>query len=426
MDEATRELARREDPEVRADLARRHLRGGEPEAALETLGAAARADPAEVHALRCEALCELERFPQAAAVARAARRLDPLALAEGLLARLRDALAPALRSAPAARGEEGEAPRWERLLPLAALGPVSAELLAEAACSSSPLERQVAALHEAHAPGLTADPDPLTRALAQEGRARALTPSERLAQLAGADGPTRLVLAHDPSLEQALAGDANPMIRYVAQGSPPAPPLPREPMPTRLFSAHGRDFQTGTFLSLEGSTELRLRALTQASLRLIDELLGGAFPWAVRGRGYGLGRPSDAPLGDLPERVELIGRLGLLPFALTLGRGHMFDVLAPEGEEGEDPDAPLVRFFASDLSRHPARLEAGPDHPQLYAQLLSRYPPGKPLPPPPADLLAAAEARYSSVGARALARFVELAQQPPRRPRRGPKDPFRT
>ena len=72
MDEATRELARQEDPEVRADLARRHLRGGEPEAALEALGAYGRGDPAEVHALRCEALCELVRYEEAAALARAA------------------------------------------------------------------------------------------------------------------------------------------------------------------------------------------------------------------------------------------------------------------------------------------------------------------------------------------------------------------
>ncbi len=205
-----------------------------------------------------------------------------------------------------------------------------------------------------------------------------------------------------------------------------SPPLPREPLPTRLFSAHGRDFQTGTFLALEGSTELRLRALTHGSLRLVDELLAGAFPWQVRGRGYGLGRPGDAPEGDLPERVELVARLGLVPFPLSLGRGHMFDVLVPEEGEEDDLDAPLVRFFASDLSRHPARLEAGPDHPLLYAQLLSRYPPGKPLPAEPRDLLDAAEERYSAVGARALALFVEEAQQPPRRPRRGPQDPFRT
>jgi len=418
MDEATRELARQEDPEVRADLARRHLRGGEPEAALDALGRVDPADPAEVHALRCEALCELVRYEEAAASARAARRLDPAAVAEGLLERLANELT-LVHVTTAPRG-------WRTLLSLACLGPTSADLLEDSVVSASPLERQVAALHEEHAPRLVADPDPLVRALSYEARSRGLSPPERAALLEGADAPARLVLAHDPTLWPALREDRNPLIRYVAQGSPSAPPLPREPLPTRLFSAHGRDFQTGTFLSVEGSTELRLRAMTHSSLALIDQLLAGAFPWQVRGRGYGLGRPSDAPEGDLPERVELVARLGLLPFELSLGRGHMFDVLAPEEDEGDDLDAPLVRFFASDLSRHPARLEAGPDHPLLYAQLLSRYPPGKPLPPEPGDLLEAAEERYSAVGARALARFVEQAQEPPRRPRRGPKDPFRT
>ena len=320
----------------------------------------------------------------------------------------------------------GEPPRWLTLLPLAFLGPASADLLDECVDSTNPLERQVAALHEEHAPRLVADPDPLVRALSCEARARALPPAQRAGLLEGAEGPTRLVLAHDPTLWPLLRADPDPLIRYVAQGSPSVPPLPREPLPTRLFSAHGRDFQTGTFLALEGSTELRLRALTHGSLRLVDELLAGAFPWQVRGRGYGLGRPGDAPEGDLPERVELVARLGLVPFPLSLGRGHMFDVLVPEEGEEDDLDAPLVRFFASDLSRHPARLEAGPDHPLLYAQLLSRYPPGKPLPAEPRDLLDAAEERYSAVGARALALFVEEAQQPPRRPRRGPQDPFRT
>ncbi|MGE0713666.1 MAG: hypothetical protein AB7N76_33985 [Planctomycetota bacterium] len=427
MDQRTRELERAaEDADALLEAAARRLRGGDAAEALALVGAEA---GAHACALRAEALAALARFPEAALAARAARRHDSDALGSATLARI----AAGLLAAPVA----ADAHPALRLVPLAWLGEASAGELAVAARAEDPLLRAAAAGHEAHAEGLAQDPDPLVRARAWEGMARALPSEARAGLLAQEvespldDGLRRLALAAEPTLAAALAADPLPLVRYLAQGAPSAPEMPREPVPTRLFSAHGRDFQTGAFLALGSSTELRLRVLTEGTLELVDALLGARFPWRVRGRGYGLAKPGDAPTGDLEDRVALLQAAALLPFRLEFGRGHMFDVLevggGDEGDGARDLDEVLVRFLASDLTRHPARMEAGPDHPLLYARLLSRYVPGRPAPRDPSDLLAAAEAVYSPTGVAALARFVELAERP-RRPRRGsgPQDPFRT
>ncbi|MBL4846220.1 MAG: hypothetical protein JKY65_11885, partial [Planctomycetes bacterium] len=236
-----------------------------------------------------------------------------------------------------------------------------------------------------------------------------------------------------------LRGHDQPMVRHLAQGSPPLPAFPREPIPTRLFSAHGQDFHTGTFLSapvLDSSTEARLCLLTPATLELINHLFADAFPWSVRGRGYGLALPASAARGELQERVALLNTIELLPLQLRLGQGHMFDIIWGQKPESEDPPAEdppaesLARYLAADLCRHPARVPtrvpAETAENLVYARLLAAFRPGKEPPSQSwtAGVLTEAAASYSAVGLAALEQFVEWGGQPPRGARR--RDPYRT
>lgn len=426
MDRDTRARARATDagPEELLELARRHLRSGEPEAALARLEDQD-LPGAEPWELRTRAEAALGRWSEAARAARRARCCDPSALPPELLSEVRAGLREAPFGNELSSGELGFLLR-ERAWLLSWLGGAGHEL------GEHTTEHALLAGHEEWAAEFLDHPDPLVAARALQGLALAEGAGalERLAPPADrGHAPQALALAVFQSCAPALRDHAQPLVRHLAQGSPALPVFPREPIPTRLFSAHGKDFQTGSFLSapvLDASSEARLRLLTPGTLDLIDLLCEGAFPWRVRGRGYGLALPAASPRGELQDRVELLNTLELLPLQLRLGQGHMFDVMAGQKEDpAEDPlEESMARYMAADLCRHPARIEAGPEHPLVYARILASYRPGKEVAEPPRDLLDQAAARYSSIGASALEQFCEWGGQPPRRAAR--RDPYRT
>lgn len=437
MDRDTRERARATDagPEEHLELARRHLRSGDPQAAL-TLLEEASLPGVEAHELCARAQVALGRWPEAARAARQARCADPTALPEDLLAELREGLLlmaePPNGPSSSRESQEVALDAWtrERTWLLSWLGG-SGQELTFGARGASP-EPALLAGHEDWAPEFLGHPDPLVAARALQGLAlaegaQALTrlapPTDRL------HAPQALALAAFESCAGALRDHPQPLVRHLAQGAPELPAFPREPIPTRLFSAHGQDFQTGSFLSapvLDASSEARLRLLTPETLDLIDLLCEDAFPWRVRGRGYGLALPSSVPRGELQDRVELLNLTELLPLQLRLGQGHMFDVMrGQKDDDSEDPfEESLARYMAADLCRHPARIDAGPEHALIYARVLAAYRPGKDLAEPPRELLRLAAERYSSIGASALEQFCEWGGQPPRRAAR--RDPYRT
>jgi hypothetical protein len=435
VDRDTRERARAADagPEEQLDLARRHLRSGEPRAALERLEGADLVD-VEAWELRTRAELALGRWTEAARAARQARCADPGALPEELLAEVRAGLKEEhdpVEPSPSAAAREAAAEAWarERAWLMSWLGGSAEEL------RSLTQEHAVVAGHHEWWPEYLDHSDPLLSARARQGLALAQG-AAALEHLAPAGdrlhAPQALALAIFPSCAGALRDHAQPLVRHLARGAPPLAAFPREPIPTRLFSAHGKDFQTGSFLSapvLDASSEARLQLLTPETLDLIDLLCGEAFPWRVRGRGYGLALPSASPRGELQDRVDLLNTLELLPLQLRLGQGHMFDVMSGQKDEGtagdEDPfEESLARYMAADLCRHPARIEAGPEHALIYARILGAYRPGKEPEEPPRDLLGLASERYSSIGASALEQFCEWGGQPPRRAAR--RDPYRT
>lgn len=464
MDRDTRTSARDGDlePEARLELARRHLRASEPLRALRLLeeGDAVGAEASEVAHLQARAQAGLGRWRSAAQAARRARLGDPEAVPAALLEQLRvrlDALdplqpdpplserslaeaSPAGVSPPGASSLEpssAEELRAEQLWLRSWLGGDPGPLLALTDDARDWARLVLAAGHEALAPELIAHSDPFVRARAQEG----LALREGAAALGAlpAPGPERelraLALAAFGPCAPGLRSDPQPLVRYRAEGSPELAVFPREPMPTRLFSAHGQDFQTGTFLAapvLDASSEARLRLLTPSTLALIDRLCGEAFPWRVRGRGYGLARPQGLPEGELEARVALLNLLEVFPLRLRLGRGHMFDILSEReaSEAADPPEEVLARYLGADLCRHPARLDGGPEHPLIYARALALFRPTKEResPPPAPELLEpilrAADARYSSVGQAALRHFVAWRGDPPRQQRR--RDPYRT
>lgn len=229
-----------------------------------------------------------------------------------------------------------------------------------------------------------------------------------------------------PDVLAALRQDESPYVRFMARtGGVGARPLaPPEPTATRLFGAHGPDFETGLFVSFETSYLARLAFFEVRVFRAIDALLGGQGPRMIAfGGTYGLGYGRDQVRGDVHDRVEAVNASGLLPFALEVSGPRPFDHL--DGRAPSDmlsaADERLARRLARDLGGHPARTpvrgraaEAAPPPghgDQLHHRILRLFPPGR----VPADdvlgpLLDEARADYGPVGFRALERFVTKAQ----------------
>jgi hypothetical protein len=219
-----------------------------------------------------------------------------------------------------------------------------------------------------------------------------------------------------------LRDDPSAYVRFMARtGGRGARPLdPPEDTATRLFGAHGPDFETGLFVAFQTSYQARLAFFEASFFRAVDALLGGRGPRMIGfGGQYGLGYHRDAVRGDLHERVERINASALLPFDLEVSGPRPFDHLvglSPSDTLSAD-DERLARRLARDLSGHPARLRskgAAPPTPgeqQLHHRLLVLFPPGR----TPSDeqldpILFEARAQYGPVGYRAVERFVEKAR----------------
>lgn len=361
MDESTRRLERAVlggEPAAAARHARQLLRAGRPEEALQRLGALGGSEAA---AVRAGALLATGRVEPAADAAGEALAGAPGAVEADLLDRIGRALLATRPEAPL--------DRLIQLRRVAGLGGPGAALLR----------------------GHLSHPDPLARAQ----------------------------LARNPALAAACAQDTSPLVRYVAAGAPPLPPFPREAIPTRLFSAWGRDWDLGRFVAVRASLEAHLRAFDWALLEAIDGLLGPGERVVAMGLGYGLAVPSGAPTGDLEERVAAVNAAGVLPFPLEASSAQPFDRLDGIELDGTSELSPgderLARRFAFDLSRHPARVpvRAGaPDSPYLYTRLLRCFAPAAPAPREDElePLRTAAREAYGPVGLRALALFEAKAR----------------
>ncbi|MBL4843954.1 MAG: hypothetical protein JKY65_00390, partial [Planctomycetes bacterium] len=175
MDRDTRQLARAGDigPEDRLDLARRHLRSGEPSEALaliETVFESSRLGPepiAEAGVLACRARADLGQWRAAARAAIWTRRVASDALPEELLTETRAALST---PSPVAEGAETEAAERERLWLSSWLGG-SADVLIEGSDEQDWRRLALVVGHEDLALDYLDHADPLVRARAHQGLA---------------------------------------------------------------------------------------------------------------------------------------------------------------------------------------------------------------------------------------------------------------
>jgi hypothetical protein len=105
------------------------------------------------------------------------------------------------------------------------------------------------------------DPDPFARA--QAARSAALAPALR-------DDPVALVRFVARRVAQAPSGvQTDALLRAACTRTPDEPPR------TRLFSAHGPDYEFDLFVAFDASGEARFSFLDLELIRLVDQLLGG-------------------------------------------------------------------------------------------------------------------------------------------------------
>lgn len=355
---AEREAARDGSASARVRLAHAHRRAGRWSDVLATTEGLAQADAL---AVRAEAFLRTDRLDLAAAAAAQARALDPDALGLDLAHEL------ALALVAAAEGAD----RLARLAALgraAALGPGAAEALLPIARAGDPFERAQAARVPALARELQDDASALVRFVAR----------------------------------RTSLGDDAAALRARARCSPDEPPR------TRLFSAHGPDFDFGLFVAFQASGEARFACCDLELFRAVDRLLGGpARRLGFSREGYGLGVPAGAAVGDLEEKVALLDASGVLPFPVRLVGLQPYDPLAALDADPPD-DRLLCAWYVHDLTWHPARHHgAGPDAP-IHARVAAELRPDRePDRAALAALLERAREEFTPVGARALELFVQ-------------------
>ncbi|RMG09058.1 MAG: hypothetical protein D6731_20550 [Planctomycetota bacterium] len=297
-----------------------------------------------------------------------------------------------------------------------------AELLCEADpsvaadCALAALRRDPAALPATLRTRLGAA---LRRAhAAAETAVAALAAAQRLVGLGFAAAPPPgteyLLEAGRASAGLPPSPDEGALARALRRGRTGLLPHPEESPPSRLFSAHGPDFFSGTFLVFAASCEDRLTYFEAALFDAVDALLPAPDPgWPRRlafGRGYGLAVERGAPTGLLRRAVEEVNAERLLPFPLEVHDHQPFDVL--EGISGAGGLAPrderLAWRFAEDLARHPARLGGDAEAPP-YARLLAAFRGGNPPSGRLEALLGECGEAYGPVGLAALTRFARRA-----------------
>lgn len=365
---AEREAARDGSASARVRLAHAHRRSGRwPEVLAATEGVA----QADALAVRAEALLRTEQLEPAAAVAAEARALDPDALDPDLSNELARALL-------AAAVDADRVTRLGALGRAAALGATAA--LEPAVRDADPFVRAQAAHVPALAPDLRADASALVRFVAR----------------------------------RTAEGDDDAALRALATCSREEPPR------TRLFSAHGPDFDFGLFVALQASGEARFACCDLELFRAVDRLLGGPPRRLGFSReGYGLGVPSGAAVGDLEEKVALLDASGTLPFPVRVVGLQPYDPLG-ELDPARTDDGLLCACYVHDLTWHPVRHHgAGPEAPP-YARVAAALRPGRARAAAELEpLLLATRERYTPLGARALALFVQAEGHGARAARRG-------
>lgn len=354
---AEREAAREGGASARVRLAHTQRRGARWADVLATTEGLEQADAL---AVRAEALLRSEQVDAAAAAGAAARALDPAAVGA--------ALAEELAAALVARAGDDRLARLVALGGAAALGAAGA--LEPALADADPLVRAQAARLVDLAPALTDDPSALVRFVARRAAAGEDDAARRAAATRGEDEEPR----------------------------------------TRLFSAHGPDFDFGLFVAFHASGEARFACCDLDLFRAVSDLLGGGARRLGFSRvGYGLAVPGGAALDEraLEAAVARLDASGALPFPVRVVGLQPYDPLGDLDREATD-DGLLGACYVHDLTWHPVRhFGAGPLAP-AYARIAAAVRPGKaPDPAELAPLLDEARARYAPLGVRALERFVE-------------------
>ncbi|MCO5169384.1 MAG: hypothetical protein M9894_23825 [Planctomycetes bacterium] len=355
---AEREAAREGDASARVRLAHAQRRSGRW---ADVLAATAGLEQAEALAVRAEALLRTEQVEAAAVAAAAARAIDPGAVGGDLAEEVAATLLERARAGdPLAR--------LVALGHAAALGAAGA--LEPASDDRSALVRAQAARLPALAPALRDDPSALVRSVAR-----------RVAE-----------------------GEGEVARRAVATRGEDEEPR------TRLFSAHGPDFDFGPFVALQASGEARFACCDLDLFREVHAALGGAARRLGFSRvGYGLAVPAGVAFDPdaLEADVARLNDAGALPFPVRMVGQQPYDPLGDLDRVAVD-DGLLCACYVHDLTWHPVRhFGAAPDAP-LFARIAAALRPGHP--PDPAalePLLQEARGRYTPLGARALALFVE-------------------
>lgn len=379
MDEQTRRTQRLagQDGSVtaRLRLAHEQRRAGRWDDVLATTSGLDQ--EAEAQALRASAWLRKADVARAIDAAQAATALDPASVDPEVGA----ALVERVLADTAGVG----VPRLVALRRAAGLGPGAADALAHAAREPSAFARLQAARLPALAAELLDDPSPLVRLVARSA--------------AQGDLALRTRCARPPK----EAKDTS------------------DPPRTRLFSAHGPDFEYGPFLVVDATTEARLAALDGSFWLELDATLG------VPGRkigfssyGYGLALSPDEARGEgrgaLERRVLALDEAGVLPAPLRIEWFAQFDKVA--ALPVDDPtrlaevDARLVHCYAKDLETHPARNHSAPIGAGVYARLCAAFGPGQvPEPDLLTPLLEEARRTYCPVGVKAVEAFMAGARR---------------
>lgn len=262
-----------------------------------------------------------------------------------------------------------------------------------------------------------ADPVGRVAALARASRLGSGAASVLEPALRDRDLLVRAQAARVPELGDLLVDDPAPLVRFVARRAREGDAAlravctstPQEPPRTRLFSAHGPDFEFGLFVVFDASGEARFSFIDLALFQAVDRLLGGPVRRLGFSKGgYGLGVPSRTAIGDLEDEVRALDASGALPFPLRLDR-QPYDPLDDLAGASDDL---LCGGYVRDLKWHPVRhFGAGPDSP-VYARVAAALRPNRPEDVSDVTaLLAQARDLYTPIGVRALEQFVRLERE---------------
>ena len=216
-------------------------------------------------------------------------------------------------------------------------------------------------------------------------------------------------------LRDRVARDPEPLVRLALVRERPPFDVARD-RSSRVYGSHGRDYETGIFITFEmphdlrlGWFEPRLGASVNAGLASLADDATAIESLGLRtayGEGYGLGGVHDMPDGGLAleAAVRKLNALDLVPFRLRLCGVRPYDLMEDE--------ARLAHQMAEDLRGHPARQRPAESESSLVERIVALHPHSAIGVPAPravlATLLAEAREHMTPVGLRALKIFASL------------------